>query len=87
MATHSSILAWENRMDRGAWWAAVRGVAKSWHDRGTKHSHIYMQLKKKRFSISTILILFLKILFYFIFKIFMYLIAPGINFGMRDLVP
>ena len=23
MATHSSILAWENPMDRGAWWATV----------------------------------------------------------------
>ena len=29
MATHSSILAWENPMDRGAWWAIVLGVAKS----------------------------------------------------------
>ena len=29
MATHSSILAWENSMDRGAWRATVRGVAKS----------------------------------------------------------
>ena len=29
MATHSSILAWENLMDRGAWWAAVHGFAKS----------------------------------------------------------
>ena len=31
MATHSSILATilENYMDRGAWWAAVHGVAKS----------------------------------------------------------
>ena len=29
MATHSSILAWENSMDRGAWWAIVHGVAKS----------------------------------------------------------
>ena len=28
MATHSSILAW--RMDGGAWWATVHGVAKSW---------------------------------------------------------
>ena len=29
MATHSSILAWKNLMDRGVWWAAVHGVAKS----------------------------------------------------------
>ena len=28
-ATHSSILAWENRMDRGVWWATVRRVTKS----------------------------------------------------------
>ena len=30
MATHSSILAWEISMDRGAWQATVYGVAKSW---------------------------------------------------------
>ena len=30
MATHSSILAWRNPMDRGAWQATVHGVAKSW---------------------------------------------------------
>ena len=29
MATHSSILAWRIPMDRGAWWATVRGVARS----------------------------------------------------------
>ena len=29
MATHSSILAWRIPMDRGAWQATVRGVAKS----------------------------------------------------------
>ena len=29
MATHSSIPAWGNPMDRGAWWATVRGVTKS----------------------------------------------------------
>ena len=29
IATHSSTLAWKNPMDRGAWWAAVHGVAKS----------------------------------------------------------
>ena len=29
METHSIILAWENLMDRGAWWAMIHGVAKS----------------------------------------------------------
>ena len=29
MATHSSILAWKNPMDRGAWGATVHGVTKS----------------------------------------------------------
>ena len=29
MAPHSSTLALKNYMDRGAWWAAVHGVAKS----------------------------------------------------------
>ena len=28
MAAHSRIPAWRIAMDRGAWWAAVRGVAK-----------------------------------------------------------
>ena len=30
MATHSSILAWRIPMDRGACWATVREVTKSW---------------------------------------------------------
>ena len=32
MATHSSVLAWRvpRPWDRGAWWAAVYGVAQSW---------------------------------------------------------
>ena len=30
MATHSSVLIWQNPMDRGAWQATVRGVTKSW---------------------------------------------------------
>ena len=29
-ATHSSILACENPMDGGAWWATVHGMAKRW---------------------------------------------------------
>ena len=30
MAVHSSILAWRIPVNRGAWWAIVHGVAKSW---------------------------------------------------------
>ena len=30
MATRSSILAWGNSMDRGAWRTTVHGVTKSW---------------------------------------------------------
>ena len=30
MATHSTILAWENPMKRGASWATVYGIEKSW---------------------------------------------------------
>ena len=30
MATHSSILCLESPIDRGAWWATVHRVAKSW---------------------------------------------------------
>ena len=28
MATNSRVLAWENSMDRGAWWATVHGSHK-----------------------------------------------------------
>ena len=30
MATHSSILAWKNPMDRGAWQTTVHGATKIW---------------------------------------------------------
>ena len=30
MATHPSILALGNSVNRGAWWATIHGVAKSW---------------------------------------------------------
>ena len=29
MTTHSTILAWRIPMDRGTWWATVRGVSRS----------------------------------------------------------
>ena len=38
MATHSSILAWRIPMDRGAWWATVHRVTKSWTERLSTHS-------------------------------------------------
>ena len=42
VATHCSILAWRIPMDRGAWWAAVHGAAKShprWCDWACVHAH------------------------------------------------
>ena len=36
MATQSSILAWKNPMDRGAWQAAVHGVKRAGHNLATK---------------------------------------------------
>ena len=38
MATHYSIPAWRISMDRGAWWATVHGVAKSWTQLSTHTS-------------------------------------------------
>ena len=36
MATHLSILALGNPMDRGAWWATVHGVTRVGHDLATE---------------------------------------------------
>ena len=44
MATHSSIFNWRTPMDRGAWWATVHGVAKSWTSLPSstaQHTHIW----------------------------------------------
>ena len=45
MATHSSILAWRNPMDRGAWRATVCRVTKSWTEM-TQHTctHAWVSL-------------------------------------------
>ena len=44
MATHSSILAWRISMDRGAWWAAVPGVAKSQTRLSDFHFPVYTRV-------------------------------------------
>ena len=48
MATHSSILAWKNPMDRGAWWAIVCEVAKSWTQLKRLSMHIWAGLRKPK---------------------------------------
>ena len=47
MATHSSLLL-ENPMDRGAWWATVHRVAKSWTGlkRLCMHTCTHRKIKK-----------------------------------------
>ena len=42
MGIHSSILAWRIPVDRGAWWAAVQRVAKSW----TRLKRLSSRIKK-----------------------------------------
>ena len=37
MATHSSVPAWKNPMNRGAWPAIVHGVTKSGHNSASEH--------------------------------------------------
>ena len=53
-ATHSHVLAWRIPMERGAWWAAVRGVKRVGHDRvtntftwGTEIPHAAQCVQKK----------------------------------------
>ena len=43
MATQSSILAWKNSIDRGAWQAIVHGVTKSW-TLVSAHTHTHFLL-------------------------------------------
>ena len=50
MATHCSILGLKNPIDRGAWWAIVHGVAKSWTQLSVTHTHvqdIMLDMKKE----------------------------------------
>ena len=53
MATHSSILAWKNPKDTGAWWAAVHGVAESGMTEWltlTYNTFVFIAYAKKEFS-------------------------------------
>ena len=54
MATHCSILAWRIPMDRGAWWATVHGVTKSWTQLSNKAQHSTAQ-HSTRFVIAFLL--------------------------------
>ena len=45
MATHSSILAWRNAMDRGAWQDTVHGVARIGHDLATVCMYVCMYVR------------------------------------------
>ena len=42
MVIHSSILALENPMDRGAWQATVHSITESDMTEATEHTHIYI---------------------------------------------
>ena len=56
MAPHSSTLAWKNSMDRGAWLAAVHGVAKSWtHLRDFIFTFHFHALEKEMATQSSVL--------------------------------
>ena len=54
MATHSSILALESPMDRGAWQATIHRVTQSWTQQKRLSTHVqYGPLARKGFSKET----------------------------------
>ena len=55
VATYSGILAWRIPMDRGAWWAPVHGVAKSWTPLSNQ-AHMYtdtLTVQISRFAVKS----------------------------------
>ena len=63
MATHSRTLAWRISMDRGAWWATVHGVTKTWTWLSNKAHSIYIYMCVWFYFI--LFIFYLYILFFF----------------------
>ena len=57
MAIHSSILAWRNSMDRGAWRATVHGVAKSrtWTEQPSTNLVLWSDDSFVKFLLKTII--------------------------------
>ena len=54
MATNSSILAWRSPMDRGAWQAAIHGVANSrtWPKQLSTHTHTRIEIRSSLIKID-----------------------------------
>ena len=53
MATHSSILAWRVSVNRGAWWATVHSVMKSWTRLKQLSIHVKLEERDRRKSKTT----------------------------------
>ena len=58
MATHSSILAWKNPMDRGAWQGTIQGVARIRHNLATKPLTHHIQQNDSIINICYIILFF-----------------------------
>ena len=57
MTTHSSVLAWENPMERESWWAIVTGSQRVRHNWATRHIiYQYIHMCFSSFYIKTIFI-------------------------------
>ena len=77
MANHSSILAWENPMDRGAWWATVHGGCKE--SDTTEHARMIVLHCCVSFHCTTVWISYIYIhthtyIHIYIYLLYMYLL-------------
>ena len=74
MATHSSILAWKNPIDRGAWRAAVHGVARGRHDWATKPPPL-CRILESTFK------------WYHVVSVFLWLMSPSVIISSSIMLP